>query len=66
MFDFGGIMAGHFGDLPSHGPPDGTAEKTDAAGNIIQRRFYGPDGRATKNIDYGHNHAGVGDPHAHD
>jgi hypothetical protein len=53
-------------DLPSTGPPDSTAEKKDASGNIIQRRYYGSDGRAVKNIDYGHDHAGVGDPHAHD
>lgn len=28
-------------------------------------RTYGPDGRAVKDIDTGHNH-GAGDPHAHD
>jgi hypothetical protein len=59
-------MAGRSGDLPSHGPPGGTAEKKEAAGNVIQRRYYGPDGRAQKNIEYGHDHTGVGDPHAHD
>jgi len=40
--------------------------KKDANGKIVQRRFYGADGRAAKNIDYGHDHAGIGDPHAHD
>jgi RHS repeat-associated protein len=29
-------------------------------------RFYGPDGKATHDIDYGHDHRGVGDPHTHD
>jgi hypothetical protein len=53
-------------DLPSSGSPNSTAEKKDSAGNIIQRRYYGPDGRAQKNIDYGHDHTGMGDPHAHD
>jgi len=53
-------------DLPSTGPAGGTKEKLDEDGKIIQRRFYGADGRAEKNIDYGHDHTGVGDPHAHD
>jgi hypothetical protein len=59
-------MAGRSGDLPSQGPPGSTAEKKDARGNVVQRRHYGADGRAIKNIDYGHDHTGVGDPHAHD
>jgi len=53
-------------DLPSTGTPASVAEKKDASGNVIQKRYYGPDGRALKNIDYGHDHTGVGDPHAHD
>lgn len=36
------------------------------AGKLIQRRYYGADGRAAKNIDFGHDHNGAGDPHAHD
>src|SRR5262249_29092707 len=60
-------MAGRSaGDLPSHGTPDGSAEKRDASGNVIQRRYDGTDGRAVKNIDFGHDHTGVGHPHAHD
>lgn len=59
-------MARSSGDLPSHGPPDSIAEKKDEHGNIVQRRHYGSDGRALKNIDYGHDHTGIGDPHAHD
>lgn len=59
-------MARSSKDLPSNGAPNGTAEKKSASGAVIQRRYYGPDGRAEKNIDYGHDHAGVGDPHAHD
>jgi hypothetical protein len=53
-------------DLPSRGTPGGTAEKLDGRGKVIQRRSFGPDGRAAKNIDYGHDHTGIGDPHAHD
>lgn len=41
-------------------------EKRDSSGNLIQQRYYGSDGRAIKNIDFGHDHTGVGDPHAHD
>jgi hypothetical protein len=53
-------------DLPARGAPNTVVEKTDAAGNVVQKRSYGADGQAKKNIDYGHDHAGVGDPHAHD
>jgi hypothetical protein len=53
-------------DLPADGAPGTTAEKKDSLGNIVQRRTYGSDGRAEKNIDFGHDHTGVGDPHAHD
>jgi len=42
------------------------AEKRDGSGELIQKRYYGLDGRAAKNIDYGHDHTGAGDPHAHD
>ena len=53
-------------DLPATGTPNSTQEKKDLTGKIIQRRYYGADGRATLNIDYGHDHNGAGDPHAHD
>jgi hypothetical protein len=53
-------------DLPAMGTPGATVEKKDDAGRIIQRRTYGSDGRAVRNIDIGHDHTGVGDPHAHD
>ncbi|WP_239465908.1 choice-of-anchor C family protein [Gemmata sp. SH-PL17] len=52
------------GDLPARGTPNSTAAKDDGKGNR-QTREYGPDGRATKDIDFGHDH-GAGDPHAHD
>ena len=51
--------------LPSAGTPGSASELKDAGGKLIQRRYYGNDGRAIKNIDYGHDH-GAGDPHAHD
>ena len=53
-------------DLPATGKADTTVEKKDDKGNVIQRRTYDKDGRAEKNVDYGHDHTGVGDPHAHD
>ena len=59
-------MARSSNDLQSTGDPGNTAEKRDESGKLIQKRHYGKDGRATKNIDYGHDHTGVGDPHAPD
>jgi hypothetical protein len=32
---------------------------------VIQRRYYGGDGKAVINIDYDHDH-GAGKPHGHD
>jgi hypothetical protein len=46
-------MARSPGDLPSIGQPDSVAEKKDSKGNVIQRRYFGSDGRAAKNIDFG-------------
>jgi hypothetical protein len=53
-------------DLPASGTPGAVAEKKDQGGNVLQRRYYGTDGRAVKDIDFGHDHTGAGDPHAHD
>ena len=53
-------------DLPSRGTPGGSAEKRDGNGNLLQVRYYGDDGRAQKDVDYGHDHTGAGDPHVHD
>jgi hypothetical protein len=53
-------------DLPSNGTRGGTVEKKDGGGNVIQRRHYDSIGQAEKNIDWGHDYEGVGDPHAHD
>ncbi len=52
-------------DSPTVGQPNTSAVKRDKQGNVVQRRFYGGDGRAVKNLDYDHNH-GFGKPHAHD
>jgi len=51
--------------LPVVGNPNTSAVRRDRKGQIIQRRFYGGDGKAIKNIDYDHDH-GAGKPHAHD
>jgi RHS repeat-associated protein len=52
-------------DLPAtKGPPNGTLVRDDGKGNA-QIRDYGPDGRAKKDFDFGHDH-GQGDPHVHD
>jgi hypothetical protein len=57
-------MARSSQDLPARGPINGTLQKP-PHGQTIQIRHYGPDGRAKKNIDFGHDH-GQGDPNVHD
>lgn len=52
-------------DLPITGPPNSSSEKLNKKGKVIQRRFYGGDGKAIVNIDFDHDH-GAGKPHAHD
>jgi hypothetical protein len=52
-------------DLPTIGNPNTSRVKRDKKRKIIQRRYYGADGKAIKNIDYDHDH-GAGRPHAHD
>ena len=52
-------------DLPSTGSPNTSKEKRDRKGKIIQRRYYGADGKAIINIDFDHDH-GAGKPHGHD
>ena len=50
---------------PAQGqPPDSTVKIPDGKGGSTDRTF-GPDGRAVKDVDTGHDH-GAGDPHAHD
>lgn len=51
--------------LPKEGEPNST-DVIDRGGGRGQIRDYGPDGRAKKDFDFGHDHHGVGDPHAHD
>jgi uncharacterized protein YukE len=52
-------------DLPARGAPGSSGVRDDGQGNG-QIRDYGPDGRAVKDYDFGHDHNGAGDPHAHD
>ncbi|MGH7572373.1 MAG: RHS repeat-associated core domain-containing protein [Gemmatimonadota bacterium] len=52
-------------DLPARGEPNSTGVRDDGRGNG-QIRDYGPDGNAIRDFDFGHDHGGVGDPHAHD
>jgi RHS repeat-associated protein len=51
---------------PSTGAPDTTERVPGASPGSYGERSYGPDGRAKTDIDHGHDHTGVGDPHAHD
>lgn len=49
------------------GPQNGTLTKTNPqTGDIIQIRAYDGEGKPVLDIDFGHDHADVGDPHAHD
>jgi hypothetical protein len=52
-------------DLPTTGNPNTSRVRRDQKGKLIQRRYYGGDGRAIINIDYDHDH-GAGQPHGHD
>lgn len=38
--------------LPTHGAPNSSVDRVDKKGNVIQRRFYDKNGRATKDIDF--------------
>jgi RHS repeat-associated protein len=58
------LMAKKRGDLPAKAEPNSTSVK-DYGGGQGQIREYGPDGKATTDYDFGHDH-GAGDPHAHD
>jgi hypothetical protein len=51
--------------LPKTGNPNSSRVKRDKNGNIIQRRFYGADGKAIKNVDREAHH-GHPNPHVHD
>lgn len=51
--------------LPKRGNPNTSRVKRDKNGRIIQRRFYGGDGRAIKNVD-NEAHHGHPNPHIHD
>jgi hypothetical protein len=48
---------------PAKGEPESTDTFSGPGGHTV--RTYGKDGRATKDVDYGHDH-GQGDPHVHD
>ena len=50
---------------PAKGPPDTTVNYPGDKPGTGTDRTYGPDGRAVKDVDTGHDH-GAGDPHAHD
>ena len=53
---------------PLTGEPNSTLPVYDNDGNLTQEREYGPDGRAKRDIDYGHagHHPNLPSPHYHD
>ena len=52
-------------NLPVHGPPNSSISEYNKGGVRVRRRFFGADGKATKNVDYLPHH-GHPVPHAHD
>lgn len=65
-----GIMGSHGQEAsssnPIQGTPGDTSWTTYPDGSPKQGRTYGDDGYPDTDIDYGHDHNGAGDPHAHD
>jgi len=51
---------------PRTGPPNSTAWFPNPSTGDGTVRVYGPNGEAVTDYDYGHDHTGAGDPHAHD
>ena len=51
--------------LPYKGTPNSTAEKKYADGKVSQKRWYGPDGKPTKDIDYGDHNKPNNHPNPH-
>ena len=60
----GSVNLGARRSLPRTGVPN-SIEVLDKGNGVGQIREYGPDGRAVRDFDFGHDH-GAGDPHAHD
>jgi hypothetical protein len=54
--------------LPLTSTPNTDLEIRNPDGSLHQKRFYGPDGKAYKDFDYGHpdHHPEIGNPHVHD
>jgi hypothetical protein len=52
--------------ITSNGATSGSTTEFPAEGGGKTVRTYGPDGRAVRDVDYGHDHGDAGDPHMHD
>ena len=48
------------------GKPGSTSTTTKPDGSPKQTRSYGSGDNPKTDVDYGHDHTGAGDPHAHD
>ncbi len=55
-------VTGRLGSLPRRGQPNTRADLYNESGELIQQRWYGPDGWAIHNRDYNH---GYPRPHDH-
>lgn len=54
---------GKIGELKSTGSPNTRIDLYDENGNLIQQRWYGPDGRAVWNRDWKHKDSNPKKPH---
>jgi len=59
---------GRVGDLGAKGEPNSSEDLVDENGELIQRRFYGPDGKVEYDIDFKHGNSDGSHnfPHRHD
>lgn len=48
------VTQGRIGSLKTEDKPNSSIDLYDKKGNLLQRRFYGEDGKATLDVDFSH------------
>lgn len=61
----GGIISISARRLDDHGDPNSRVDRYNENGELVQQRWYGPDGRAILNRDWKHGGSGHTFPHDH-